>query len=137
MYRLLKNLKSVDVSTSFKRHPILLACLSSGILYQSYRTLPRHKDVICQTNKIFKPHVYNQTFLSNNSNKSGDVINQLRMNRLLDLHRVIETELPIFFDTNTFEFSEKLFDPDTIVYFENSNGLVYTLRYVYAVYFGI
>ncbi|KAF7256925.1 hypothetical protein EG68_05698 [Paragonimus skrjabini miyazakii] len=113
-----------------RKHPILLACLSSGLVYRGYVALLQHHVLRIPQNSL---HHVNQlfggyAFYSDGGAAKGQPDNTARMERMIALRQAIENELPQFFERSLFDLPSGLFDPGTIVSVERKDGSVHVFR---------
>ncbi|KAF8570161.1 hypothetical protein P879_02892 [Paragonimus westermani] len=114
----------------FRKHPILLACLSSGLVYRGYVAVLQHHVLRIPQNSL---HHVNQllggyTLYSDGGAAKGQPDNTARMERMVVLRQAIENELPQFFERSLFDLPSGLFDPGTIVSIERKDGSVHVFR---------
>ncbi|TPP64407.1 hypothetical protein FGIG_06235 [Fasciola gigantica] len=113
-----------------KKYPVLLACLSSGLLYRSYVTLSQpaiyRKQ---QTLSVFLPHSRGQFALySDGQSGPQNTASSPKIQRLGKLKQAIEEQIPQFFEQSFFQFPSDLVDPNTVLQVERKNGKVYQIR---------
>ncbi|CAH8612013.1 unnamed protein product [Dicrocoelium dendriticum] len=117
--------KKCNFLNRWRRHSILLACISSGFLYHRYIALPQppvpKSSYKSRTSVIPLPpdHVM---FAANEPAKDS------RTERLLTLRNAVESELPLLFERRLSDFSSTFMDPGTIVLVERKNGVTHTIR---------
>ncbi|CAH8500165.1 unnamed protein product [Heterobilharzia americana] len=128
-------LKELDSLHKIRKYPILLGCLSSGILYHNFmahnntmtsiENKPKQKGT---EHPIFEDLIL--LFNEGNSDQSSNKLpNEAKMDRLLKLNQEIEDELPLFFEKGLFdEVPKNLLDSDTVVYYQRKNGSVHELK---------
>ncbi|CAH8839548.1 unnamed protein product [Trichobilharzia szidati] len=129
-------LRELDSLQKLRKYPILLGCLSSGILYHNYVSQSRPSSITLIENKHIQKATVHPIFedlillFSDDKNyASNKPSNEAKMDRLVKLNQEIEDELPLFFEKGFFdEVPKNLLDPDTVVYYQRKNGSVHQLK---------
>ncbi|KER34240.1 hypothetical protein T265_12453 [Opisthorchis viverrini] len=112
-----------------RKHSVLLACISSGLLYRGYVALPQPQFIqICQNPHRYKVQLSEYFALYSFDGTSGsDPKENIRVERMLILRQKLEEELPSLFEKGLLHIPSSFLDPTTVVSFERSNGKVHTL----------
>ncbi|VDP95834.1 unnamed protein product [Trichobilharzia regenti] len=128
--------RELDSLQKIRKYPILLGCLSSGILYHNYVSQSQPSSITLVENKHIQKATVHPIFedlillFSDDKNyPSNKPPNEAKMDRLVKLNQEIEDELPLFFEKGFFdEVPKNLLDPDTVVYYQRKNGSVHQLK---------
>lgn len=124
-----------------RRHPILVTCISSGLLYRGIAHVPGNRGAA-----VYRPT--HNTAVRTPLSAGGDVLlysndgackgttshdahrrsNESRIDRLFQLRQSIEQELPLMFEKNLLELPPHLIDDRTVVCLQSTRGNTYYLR---------
>ncbi|BHF61173.1 hypothetical protein SprV_0100414500 [Sparganum proliferum] len=134
--------------TAIRRRSLFFSFLCSGVAYRAYsrsRSVSGDGDhetllpfaqsttatLLLQTQRHLPALGQLTVFFADNrspdSTKSGQGDSK-RLDRLFALHHWVETQLPYLFNRRLFDSTGELFDPDTVLEVERSNGSVTRFR---------